>query len=501
MVQKLRPQAETLYGLPQPLQSGLYPPIIAKRDPTSNDTGYSLGQVWVNKINNTYWVLTSVSGGSANWEDLSNSGTASIATLTGDTGGAISPTAGNINIIGGDTTTVSGSGSTLTISTSTAGYPVTPYVVGSSGEAGYQTIQSALTAAGATGTSQMLYIQPGTYTENLTFPDVNISIWGDRGGNSVIIGQHTPSPSANLELHSLLLQSATNILDSNAAGTSSIEISDTFIIVTDGYVFNLPNWTGELLLDDCGEASTNDGVVNNTAGSPIKFLNTEMGAGFGRTMTLTGNANVRFDTCNVNCPVNIGGSGTLIMQNGCKFADTVTIGGSKAGTIVSTDFLTDANPSLVYNSSGNTYLSGCTINSSSNPAIDGTGVGTLTLGGMNFVDGSNIAGTLTLAWSSTKTGSLTTTGNIDLPTAGNKLSISTGANASVGTSAAMVAGTVTVNTTAVTASSLIFLSVNTPGGTQGTLSAPTASIVAGTSFVINSSSNTDTSTVNWWLIN
>lgn len=94
-----------------------------------------------------------------------------------------------------------------------------------------------------------------------------------------------------------------------------------------------------------------------------------------------------------------------------------------------------------------------------------------------------------------------TNGNLVLSTAGNKISIATGANASLGTSAAMVAGTVTVATTAVTASSRIFLTTNTPGGTQGVLSAPTASIVAGTSFVINSSNAADTSTVNWWIVN
>jgi len=70
-----------------------------------------------------------------------------------------------------------------------------------------------------------------------------------------------------------------------------------------------------------------------------------------------------------------------------------------------------------------------------------------------------------------------------------------------GTSAAMVAGTITVTAPSVTATSIILLTANTPGGTQGTLSAPTASIVAGTSFVINSSSNTDTSTVNYVIYN
>lgn len=131
--------------------------------------------------------------------------------------------------------------------------------------------------------------------------------------------------------------------------------------------------------------------------------------------------------------------------------------------------------------------------------------------------GSNSPGTVTLSLPAaiTTPGSLTTTttltatagaitatnGNLVLGTAGNKLSIATGANASIGTSAAMTAGTITISTTAVTASSKIFLTANTPGGTQGVLSAPTASITAGTSFVINSSNALDTSTVNWWIVN
>lgn len=100
------------------------------------------------------------------------------------------------------------------------------------------------------------------------------------------------------------------------------------------------------------------------------------------------------------------------------------------------------------------------------------------------------------------TGDITATaGSINISTAGQGINIATGADARMGTSAAMAAGTVTVSTTAVAADSVIFLTANTPGGTQGELSAPTGSIVAGTSFVINSSSNTDTSTVNWLIIN
>ena len=95
---------------------------------------------------------------------------------------------------------------------------------------------------------------------------------------------------------------------------------------------------------------------------------------------------------------------------------------------------------------------------------------------------------------------LSVAGNIELTTAGNKLKIATGSNSSMGT-ATLVAGTVTVSTTAVATGSTIFLTCNTPGGVQGFLSAPVASITNATSFVINSSNVADTSTVNWWIIN
>ena len=88
-------------------------------------------------------------------------------------------------------------------------------------------------------------------------------------------------------------------------------------------------------------------------------------------------------------------------------------------------------------------------------------------------------------------------GNIDLAQNGNKILITEGTNASMGT-AVLVAGTVTVSNTLVTANSRIFLTINTAGGTPGAvyISARTA----GTDFTITSTSGTDTSTVAWLII-
>ena len=79
------------------------------------------------------------------------------------------------------------------------------------------------------------------------------------------------------------------------------------------------------------------------------------------------------------------------------------------------------------------------------------------------------------------------------------ITLTDGANKSVGVSAAMTAGTITISNTRVTANSRIFLTHASLGGTQGILSVGT--ITAGTSFIINSSSVLDTGTVNWFIIN
>jgi hypothetical protein len=75
----------------------------------------------------------------------------------------------------------------------------------------------------------------------------------------------------------------------------------------------------------------------------------------------------------------------------------------------------------------------------------------------------------------------------------------TGGAAAVVGKSVLVAGTVTVSTTAVTANSIILLTRQVVGGTVGDLRVGT--ITAATSFVINSVSGTDTSTVSWMIIN
>lgn len=92
---------------------------------------------------------------------------------------------------------------------------------------------------------------------------------------------------------------------------------------------------------------------------------------------------------------------------------------------------------------------------------------------------------------------LTLLGTLILGSAGNQLKIKEGANAAMGT-ATLAGGTATVSTTKITASSRVFLTAQSTGGTPGALRV--SARTAGTSFTITSSSGTDTSTVGWLIM-
>jgi hypothetical protein len=111
--------------------------------------------------------------------------------------------------------------------------------------------------------------------------------------------------------------------------------------------------------------------------------------------------------------------------------------------------------------------------------------------------GGNTA-TFNNALVASNTGVSIATGDLTIDTAGKGLRIKQGSNAMFGTGAVLVAGTVTVSTTAVATGDTIFLSCTAAGGTQGI---PRISAISnGTSFTITSSNAADTSTYSWLII-
>jgi hypothetical protein len=443
-------------------------PFITNRAPTIYDgvnPPMPLGKRWVNTSNNRTYSLTSFNsaGGAvtANWE-----------------------------------------ASSLPSSV----YPVTSYVVGPVGVGGYQTIQSAINAAHAAG-GGAVYIQPATYTENLTLY-TGVSLVGTApinpfsfAANVVIIGTHTPPTSGSIYAQNIVFKAASRSFYSASAGTTQIVFKDCgFTLTGSGASIDLDAWTGRICFDNCTNSfpiynitTVADGIVKNSTGTAeIVFKNSQFLSAF--VSPLIANGAIEIFNSIIYTPIQISGSQTLsfLAESSSLMMITIT---AESAQIWNCNFFSSSYPSITYSaaSPSQAIIANCTFESSATNVIAGTGTGLLTLSDLAFSGASDgIANTLTILWASTKTG--------DMYVA-NKLHVTTGTDASCGTSAAMTTGSVTVATTAITANSQVHLTPNT----LGTVTKPQALYVsartAGTSFTITSADATDTSTVDWLIVN
>ena len=104
-------------------------PIVTVRAPASTDIRgpngpFKIGQLWVNTLTNASYQLTSFSSSNgtttATWNGLGEAA-GTLNELTPDTGGAVTPSAGNINILGTSGQIITtGSGNTITLSLSSS---------------------------------------------------------------------------------------------------------------------------------------------------------------------------------------------------------------------------------------------------------------------------------------------------------------------------------------------------------------------------------------------
>jgi hypothetical protein len=281
-----------------------------------------------------------------------------------------------------------------------ARFPITPYVVGPVGVAGYQTIQSALDAAHA-ASGGSVYVQPGIYTESLVlYGDTEVvgtpanSDLKTSGNTTRIVGVHTPPVTGSFTFANVSLESATDIFSSSAAGTIPLFLLNVAVTITNGFTFNLPNWTGTLITYNVGDNSTNNGMVNNSGGSVCFFISATHGAGTGQTMVTSGP--VIMQEIDLKCPWDAQ-TGTFIQCDYLIFEKNVTCSNNSTGSFYNCRFSPGSSAALTMSSSSAISLIDCMIDSSSNPCIQGSGIGTLTLNDISFVNNKSIANTLTVA--------------------------------------------------------------------------------------------------------
>lgn len=222
--------------------------VIAKRDPTVNDKrNFNLGDEWLNEIANRWWKLAEINNISgALWIQMSGSG-AGIATLTGNSGGAVSPDMlNNINIIGTAPIDVVGTPLTNTLTISSDGSLATTYIE----DAGSATPSSgnlnvlggtgiATSGSGNTVTIQTSGVVATTYLEDVgsaTPSGGNLNILGGSGidtlgsGSTIIITASALVPTSFTEDTGVAIPFGNNLNIVGGTGITTSGAGDTVTI-------------------------------------------------------------------------------------------------------------------------------------------------------------------------------------------------------------------------------------------------------------------------------
>jgi hypothetical protein len=277
----------------------------------------------------------------------------------------------------------------VVLQNSTNVYSNSRFIVGATNSP-YTTVQSAINAANAAGGNATVWVRSGTYTENLTLYDT-VDIEGADSTLAVIVGTHTPPNSGTITIVRCGLNSGTDIFSSAAAGTTKIVCNRCRFNVTNGYVYNLPNWTGELYIRYSTDASTANGLVNNTGGSPVVVNHSIVGIGTGNIFTAKGN--VKIFSCDIFCPFLFSGTGTSSIQGGSIVHANVATADTHTLTIGVSGISSGAASAITHNSASTMVLNNVVLNSANATAIAGTG--SIQTMSVSFPTSNVIAGTIT----------------------------------------------------------------------------------------------------------
>lgn len=319
------------------------------REPITTDNGFDLGTIWLDSTTSSLYVLVSVEAKVARWDIYA----------------------------GG-----------------TSGFPISPFVVGKTGDSGFSTIQSALDAANDAGGNATVYVQPGTYLENLTLYST-VDIVGSVFQGIILVGSHTPPSTGNVLLQSMILFGNPHIIDDSSAGSSSLFIDFCLTIVNGGFIYNLPNWNSSTLfihnVIDAGSSA--NGIVNNSGGASISLLSSNLGGGNSVSMVTSGGVSI--DKSNLRCPWTQQ-AGTSVSCIGSGFSSPVSAQDDSSGFYFSCSFSGGTSAAFTMDSSGDISLVNGTISSTNTNTIEGSGSGTLSIDDMDFIGSSEIISGLTL---------------------------------------------------------------------------------------------------------
>jgi len=286
---------------------------------------------------------------------------------------------------------------------------VARYIVSAGGGtdgANYTTIASAYAAAVAKGGNQTVFIQPGTYTENITLSaGVNLAAFNcDALPPSVTInGKCSASFSGACAISGICLQTNGDyFIEVSGANATRVELIHCRLSATNNTGIHVTNSNGNggLYIRYCNGQLANAAIafftLTSTAG--IQFTGGIFeNLGSTTVSTSSGNGGVSFYNCFIGWPVTTSSSGAFTALN-CQFSftspSTLTIGNSGGSYLINSWVYTQSASAISVGAGASLKCANCAIDSTNTNAI--TGAGTLQYGLLTFTNSSSTVNTSTL---------------------------------------------------------------------------------------------------------
>lgn len=162
--------------------------------------------------------------------------------------------------------------------TPTTDLHVARYIVsagGSADGANYTTIASAITDAVAATGVQTIFVQPGTYTENFTWPEnINIVAYdADALTPTVtIVGKITATSAGTRSMSGIRLQTnSDNFLSLTGANATNVRLVNCFLNATNGTGISQASSLGEIFCLYCQGDTNNQKFFDISAGGGLNF--------------------------------------------------------------------------------------------------------------------------------------------------------------------------------------------------------------------------------------
>jgi len=283
------------------------------------------------------------------------------------------------------------------------------YIVGASASANYATIALGYAAAVLAGAPATVFLQPGTYTENLTLvAGINLCAHGcdsslNATGNVKIVGKLTMTTAGSVTISGIELKTnGAEFLAVTGSAASNVNLNNCYLYCLNatGIIYSSSSGSSKIKILNCTANIGTTGITlyTSTGSGSFQIDNTIVRNDGGSSTPITSSvSNCSFNYCQLHIPVSM--TGTAVAS--FVFTAFINLGNVTAFTTAGTGsdhhaYASDfrgATATAVSIGSGTTFkMYGGTIESTNASVV--AGAGTFRYSGVTFVDtGSTISTT------------------------------------------------------------------------------------------------------------